>query len=300
MTQFDATGEKFTAFVRTIAQLRGPDGCPWDREQTHTSIARNMIEEAHEAVAAMETDDIGNMREELGDVLLQVVLQSQIAADAGEFTLDDVIDEVQEKMIRRHPHVFGNEAAFRAARFTPEQIAHIESAQTAGKVLDLWDQIKLHEREQKEQRRLRHAWEHQGDCPPQPPGLLDDVPRSLPALMQAYDISRKAVAVGFEWETVEDIWRQVTEEVDEFKESEPGSEHAVEEFGDVLFALVNVARKQGIDAESALRVSCGKFRNRWAIMERHARDEGVRMDQLGLERLEELWQEAKVELASFD
>lgn len=160
----------FDAFVETIAHLRAPDGCPWDREQTHGSIASNMIEEAYEAVDAIEAADTAHLREELGDVLLQVVLQSQIAADAGEFTIDDVCRDVNAKMVRRHPHVFGE-----------------VQASDANEVLDLWDQVKLQEKEAAA-----------GDAEPAEAGLLDGVPRSFPALMQAQKISRKAAATGFE------------------------------------------------------------------------------------------------------
>jgi tetrapyrrole methylase family protein/MazG family protein len=271
-------------FVRTIATLRSPEGCPWDREQTHLSIARNMIEEAHEAAWAIEQGDVANLREELGDVLLQVVLQAQMAAEAGEFTINDVITDINDKILRRHPHVFGDEAAFAAAHFSAEQVAQIQAARTAGEVIDLWDQIKLHEKAQKAARRPVSA---------APEGLLDGVPQSLPALMQAQDISRKAVAAGFEWPTVNEIWQQVFSEIDEFNAAERGSDHAEEEFGDILFSLVNVARKEGVDAESALRASCRKFRRRWAIMEQLADERGYRLTESGTERLETLWQEAK-------
>jgi tetrapyrrole methylase family protein/MazG family protein len=283
-------GEKFVAFTRTIERLRQPDGCPWDREQTHASIARNMIEEAHEAVDAIERDDMLDLREELGDVLLQVVLQSQIAAEEGAFTIDDVIAGVNDKMIRRHPHVFGDEEAFAAAHLTAEQIEQIRAAQTPGKVLDLWDQIKLIEKQRKAERKaqLKDA---------RVEGLLDGVPPSLPALMQAQDISRKAVSAGFEWETVEDVWHQVALELEEFKQEPQGSVAASEEFGDVLFSLVNVARKEGIDAESALRQACHKFRRRWAIMEQYANEQGKRIEEFDIEGLETLWQTAKVDLS---
>ncbi|MCL2756671.1 MAG: nucleoside triphosphate pyrophosphohydrolase, partial [Coriobacteriia bacterium] len=140
------TGEHFERFVATIARLRAPGGCPWDAEQTHASIARNMIEEAHEAVEAIKVGDLAALREELGDVLLQVVFQAQMAADADEFTITEVIDGITDKIIRRHPHVFGNEAAYEAAHFSPERIEQIKAARTAGQVLDLWDQIKLMEK----------------------------------------------------------------------------------------------------------------------------------------------------------
>ncbi len=260
-------GDEFAAFVDTIAALRAPGGCPWDREQTHESIARNMIEEAYEAVDAIEQHNAAHLREELGDVLLQVVLQSQIAADAGEFTVADVCHDVNEKMIRRHPHVFGEEAAA-----------------SADEVLSIWDNVKLAE---------KSASDAQEEAPK---GLLDAVPVSFPALLQAYKISRKAVAVGFEWETVEEVWAKVEEEIAEFKQAcQNGTAEEKElEFGDVLFSLVNVARKEGIDAETALRASCRKFRERWAFMEGAAWGQGLRIEELSMEEMQQLWDQAKM------
>ena len=257
-------GDEFAAFVDTIAALRAPGGCPWDREQTHES---NMIEEAYEAVDAIEQHDAAHLREELGDVLLQVVLQSQIAADAGEFTVADVCHDVNEKMIRRHPHVFGEEAAA-----------------SADEVLSIWDNVKLAE---------KSASDAQEEAPK---GLLDAVPVSFPALLQAYKISRKAVAVGFEWETVEEVWAKVEEEIAEFKQAcQNGTAEEKElEFGDVLFSLVNVARKEGIDAETALRASCRKFRERWAFMEGAAWGQGLRIEELSMEEMQQLWDQAKM------
>lgn len=285
----------FNEFVATIEALRAPDGCPWDREQTHQSIAHNMIEEAYEAVDAIEAGSAAHLREELGDVLLQVVLQSQIAADAGAFTIDDVCRDVNEKMIRRHPHVFGEAAA-----------------EDANDVTELWDQVKMAEREAANA--ARDAQEGAADsAPAAPAGLLDGVPTSFPALMQAQKISRKAAATGFEWECLADVWVKVDEEVAELKaayDAAPKSGNgkvlkdgedarkaaaAVElELGDVLFSLVNVARHMGVDAEGALRATCAKFRRRWAFMEGAAWGwQGLRVEDLAPEGLEELWEAAK-------
>lgn len=260
-------GETFAAFVDTIAALRAPNGCPWDREQTHESIARNMIEEAYEAVDAIEQHDAAHLREELGDVLLQVVLQSQIAADAGEFTVADVCRDVNAKMIRRHPHVFGEAAAG-----------------SAEDVLSIWDNVKLAE---------KSAADAQAE---EPEGLLDSVPVSFPALLQAYKISRKAVAAGFEWDTVEDVWAKVEEEIAEFKQACRCDDAQAKEleFGDVLFSLVNVARKEGIDAETALRATCRKFRERWAFMEGAAWGQGKRIEELDMDEMQQLWDQAKM------
>lgn len=260
-------GETFAAFVDTIAALRAPNGCPWDREQTHESIARNMIEEAYEAVDAIEQHDAAHLREELGDVLLQVVLQSQIAADASEFTVVDVCRDVNAKMIRRHPHVFGEAAAG-----------------SAEDVLSIWDNVKLAE---------KSAADAQAE---EPEGLLDSVPVSFPALLQAYKISRKAVAAGFEWDTVEDVWAKVEEEIAEFKQACRSDDAQAKEleFGDVLFSLVNVARKEGIDAETALRATCRKFRERWAFMEGAAWGQGKRIEELDMDEMQQLWDQAKM------
>jgi len=249
----------FDEFVELIAVLRGPDGCPWDKEQTHASIAKNMVEEAYEAVHAIETDDVAEIREELGDVLLQVVLQSQIAADDAEFTIDDVVAGIHAKIVRRHPHIFGDEVA----------------AGDAEQVLANWDQIKAGERAEKQQ------------------GLLDTVPHALPALMLAQTISRKAVSAGFEWDSLEGVWAKVHEELEELKAEEPGTPQAADEIGDVLFTIVNLARKQGIDAETALRGTCDKFRSRWSAMEKAAAERGEALEALSLDAQEALWQAAK-------
>ena len=260
------THPEFDRLVRTMWRLRQPDGCPWDREQTHRSITKHMVEEAYEAVEAIEADDRAHLVEELGDVLEQVVLHAQIAADEGAFTIDDVIHGLNEKLVRRHPHVFGEHAA----------------AGDGGEVQDIWDEVKAAER--------AASGEEE-----RPQGLLDSVPRSLPALMQAQKISKRAAKAGFEWETVADIWDKVAEERAEMEREEPGSDARALEFGDLLFALVNVARREGIDAEEALAASNRKFRERWSRMEDLARDEGVELDGIGAPALNRLWDRAKAE-----
>ncbi|MDH4139520.1 MAG: nucleoside triphosphate pyrophosphohydrolase [Coriobacteriia bacterium] len=246
----------FNELVRLIAVLRGPDGCPWDRAQSHMSLRRHMLEEAYEAVAAIESGDANDLADELGDVLLQVVLHAQIAADDDRFTIDDVIAGISEKIHRRHPHVFGD-----------------ATAETPDDVHEHWDAIKRDEKSH--------------------PGLLGDVPRALPALVRAQKISRRVVGVGFEWETLEDVWEKFHEEIDELKATEPGSPEAADEIGDLLFTLVNIARKQGIDAEEALRGTCDKFSARWRVMEADAAKRGEKMASLGIDELERMWQEAK-------
>ena len=276
----------FDHFVETVAKLRSPEGgCAWNRAQTHVSIGDYLIEESYETLDAIQANDTDHIREELGDVLLQVVLQSQIAADEGTFTIDDVCATIDEKMIRRHPHVFGD-----------------AKATNANEVNDLWEQVKLAEKA----------------AEPADKHLLDDVPTHFPALLQAQKISRKAVAAGFEWDTIDDVWDKVAEERAELQaayDAAPKTEdgrilreadvddrtsaklvsEAEMEFGDLLFALVNVARKMGIDAESALRASNAKFRRRFARVEDAARAEGRSIEDLTIDEMEAHWQHAKEE-----
>ena len=276
----------FDHFVETVAKLRSPEGgCAWNRAQTHASIGDYLIEESYETLDAIQANDADHIREELGDVLLQVVLQSQIAADEGSFTIDDVCATIDEKMIRRHPHVFGD-----------------AKATNANEVNDLWEQVKLAEKA----------------AEPADKHLLDDVPTHFPALLQAQKISRKAVAAGFEWDTIDDVWDKVAEERAELQaayDAAPKTEdgrilreadntnctsaklvsEAEMEFGDLLFALVNVARKMGIDAESALRASNAKFRRRFARVEDAARAEGRSIEDLTIDEMEAHWQHAKEE-----
>lgn len=259
----------FDALVRTVWRLRQPDGCPWDREQTHQSIAKNMIEEAFEAVDAIEGSQTRHMEEELGDVLMQVVLHAQIASDEGTFDIDDVCRGINEKLVRRHPHVFGD-----------------ANASDANEVLGIWDQVKLGEH--------KKAGEEASQAGERREGLLDGVPVQLPALMQAQKISRKAAAAGFEWRTTDDVWAQVYSEIDEFRAEPSGSLEAELEFGDILFALINVARREHIDAESALRATCAKFRRRWASMEEAAWASGRDIADVSNDEQEALWAAAKL------
>jgi tetrapyrrole methylase family protein/MazG family protein len=264
---------EFEELARTVWRLRQADGCPWDRVQTHESIARNMIEEAYEAVDTFQAHDDAHMREELGDVLLQVLLHAQIAADEGSFDIHDVCGDLNQKLIRRHPHVFG----------TPEGDVPRVSAEGTQEVPDIWDKVKREEREAK------------GEATGEEPGLLDSVPISLPALMQAQKISKRAAKMGFDWKTTDDVWDKVNEEVGEFEAEPSGSERAFEEFGDVLFTLVNVARKEHIDAEAALAFANRKFRSRWASMERAAKASGKPLDACSDEEFDQLWRQAKQE-----
>lgn len=261
------THAEFDRLVRTIWRLRRPeDGCPWDRVQTHESIAKDLIGEGYEAVEAIHNKDLANLCEELGDVLEQVLLQSQIAADDGEFDIDDVLAGLNQKLIRRHPHIFGD----------------LEAVNSDGEAMDIWDDVKRAEREAKGE-------------DGQEPGLLDSVPRSLPALAQCEKISRRAAKTGFEWDTTQDVWEQVASERAEYEAEEPGSQERAEEFGDLLFALVNVARREHIDAEEALAASNRKFRRRWAAMESYACEEGRDIDSYTTAELNQMWSRAKAE-----
>ena len=260
------THPEFDRLVRTIWRLRQADGCPWDKVQTHDSIARNMIEEAYETLDAIEQGSDAHLLEELGDVMMQVLLHAQIGADEGSFGIDDVCRTLNEKLVRRHPHVFGE-----------------LGADSPDEVLDIWESIKAGERQAAGER------DHER------PGLLDSVPRSLPALMQCQKISKRAARAGFEWDTVEDVWDKVAEERAEFLAEPRGSEAAEMEFGDLLFALVNVARHEGIDAEAALRASNDKFRRRWGAMEAHAAREGIDLEGLSTAELNRIWDAVKHE-----
>ena len=260
------THPEFDRLVRTIWRLRQEDGCPWDKEQTHQSISKNMIEEAYEAVEAIAEGSPEHLEEELGDVLEQVVLHSQIEADSSAtgFNIDDVCRALNQKLVRRHPHVFGPEAG---------------STSSAAAVLDVWESVKAEERASAED--TVHT-----------EGLLDSVPRSLPALMQAQKISKRAAKMGFEWASVDDVWDKVAEERAEFEAEAPGTQQKTDEFGDILFALINVARWEGVDAEEALMSACRKFRARWSYMEKAAAERGFSLDEKP-ELQEDLWQEAK-------
>ncbi|MDO8879467.1 MAG: nucleoside triphosphate pyrophosphohydrolase [Coriobacteriia bacterium] len=246
----------FAELVRIIAILRGDDGCPWDREQTHESLAPHLIEEAYETLSAIESGDPDALADELGDILLQVVLHAEIGAGAGTFSIDDVVASIVTKIRRRHPHIFGT-----------------VTVSSAEEVTRNWDAIKRDERP--------HA------------GALGEVPDALPALMRAQKISRRAAGVGFEWEDIGGVWEKVHEEIDELTAAAPGGENAAEELGDLLFTIVNVARHMGIDAESALRGTCDKFVRRFEDMEQAAASTGRALGDLEPHEWEILWGQAK-------
>lgn len=254
-------------FIQTIARLRGPDGCPWDREQDHNTLARYLLEETYEVLEAMHEGDPKKLREELGDLLLQIVLNAQVAKDNGEFDIQDVAKGINDKMISRHPHVFGD-----------------KSLDTSDQVVAQWQELKEREKEAKDE---------------VPKSAMDGIPRTLPALLQALKISEKAVAQGFEWEKEEDIWAQLDSELDELKEelkhpdAKANRRNTDLELGDVLFTLVNIARWRDLNPEESLLLAIDKFKQRFRKMEELS-DKPLK--QLSMADLEALWRRAKLAL----
>lgn len=245
------------AFQATIARLRAPDGCPWDREQTHQSLRTNLLEESYEVLSALDRDDPQAMREEFGDLLLQIVLQSQIAVEAGEFSLAEVIASINAKIIRRHPHVFGD--------------LKVEGVE---QVLDNWEHWKAQERE---------------EAGAGPRGLLDGVPAALPALSLAHTYQRRAVHAGFDWPDIAGVVGKIHEELGEV-ESASGQQNREAEVGDLLFSIVNYARWLKVDPEVALRGAARKFRLRFERIEAEAARQGRKLAEMSLEELDSLWE----------
>jgi len=254
------TGERFERLVGIMARLRAPGGCPWDREQNFDTIKPYLLEEAYEVFDAIDQRDWPGLAEELGDLMLQAVFFAQMASEEGKFRIDDSLDAISEKLIRRHPHVFSD-----------------GTASTSDEVLRRWDEIKLDEKKAKGQ--------------PQK-GRLDSVPRNLPALVEAQQISSKAAAVGFDWEHPGQVLEKLDEELHELAAARNnGTPAEVEgEIGDLLFVLVNLARKLKTDPEQALRKTNAKFRKRFAHVEKHAALPGATLTEM-----EALWQEAKAQ-----
>jgi tetrapyrrole methylase family protein/MazG family protein len=246
----------FDAFCRIIARLRAPDGCPWDRKQTHNSLKPYLIEEAYEAIQALEAEDAPKLCEELGDLLLQIGLHAQIAEESGEFEMADVLRHINEKLIRRHPHVFGDVEVS-----GPEEVS-----------LN-WEEIKRAEGKPTK-------------------SILDGIPKDIPSLAYCQIIQQRAARLGFDWRQIEGVLDKVTEELAEIREAETHQEK-VDEFGDLLFALANAARWLQIDLESALRQSNERFCRRFAYMEELSRQRGILMNTLSIEDIDALWEEAK-------
>lgn len=268
MTNSEADKQKFAELVDLVSKLRAPGGCPWDREQTHESLKPMMLEEAYEVVEAIDEGDQDELIGELGDLLLQVVFHSQIAHEEGRFTIVDVIEKVTSKMIRRHPHVFGD-----------------DNASTSDDVLRKWEAIKEAELAEK------------GKKSSEPASMLDSVSNRLPAVMETYQMTTKVARVGFDWPDVAAVIEKLDEEVEELKQanSETNGRHRAiaEEIGDVLFVLTNVARHLGVDPESALKGSNRKFRRRFRYIEDRLREQSRKPSDATLEELDALWDEAK-------
>jgi tetrapyrrole methylase family protein / MazG family protein len=276
-------GTSFESFAEIIAHLRAPNGCPWDREQTHESLRKHLLEESYEAISAIDSGDFDDMREEFGDLLLQVVLQSQIANEEGQFNINQVIQGIHSKIVRRHPHVFGD----------------LELEGVDG-VLANWEKLKEKERREKKEKSetlAPHAHRPGASVPEsagekEERGLLDGVPLALPSLSQAQEYQDRAARVGFDWADIEGVLDKVREEIEEIKGAETDFELA-SEIGDLLFALVNVARWKHVDAESALRGTNLKFKKRFGYVEQGAKKQGRDLSSLSLDEMESLWQEAK-------
>jgi len=257
-------GELFAHFVELIARLRAPGGCPWDREQTHESVKPMTIEEAYEVAHAIDEKDDAELAGELGDLLLQVVFHANIAEERGAFRLKQIIERVSEKMVRRHPHVFGD-----------------DSASTSGEVLRSWEAIKAKEREARGK---------------DDESMLDSVHKGLPAVMEAFQMTTKVSRVGFDWKEADGALVKLDEEALELREAiaaKTDPAKVAEEVGDLLFAAVNVARLTGVDPESALKSSNRKFRRRFRHIEDRLRAEGRQPADSTLEEMDRLWDEAK-------
>ena len=258
-------GEKFEQLVRIMARLRSPDGCPWDREQSFDTIKPYLLEETYEVMDAIDRRDWPYLADELGDLLLQSVFFAQMAEEAGYFSVADSLDAINNKLVRRHPHVFGE-----------------GDARTADDVKRRWDQIKAEEKAARGQ---------------SPQGLLDSIPRNLPALVEAAQISNKAARAGFDWENLDQVIAKLHEELAELEHARASrNAEAVEgEVGDLLFTLVNVARFAGADPEQALRKTNAKFRRRFAGVEEGLRRTGRTLENSTIAEMEALWQSAKSE-----
>jgi MazG family protein len=267
-------GERFNELVSIMAQLRSPEGCPWDREQTLSSLRPYLLEETYEALEALDNGDTAALCEELGDLLLEVVFLSRIAEESGSFSVADAIDAIVQKLVRRHPHVFGPDAKLS----TPHEVR--------GK----WEEMKASERS--------HA--------STPTTILGGVPKTLPSLLRAYEYGARAAAVGFDWVRPGDVVDKIEEEVRELREAvnladpgnlgnpgNPGNESIEEELGDLLFAVANLSRKLGVEPEAALRRANDKFLARFSEVERRITASGQRMQEKTLDELEATWQDVK-------
>lgn len=247
--------DRFRTLVNIVAKLRAPDGCPWDRQQTHASLRGHLLEECYEVLETIDKEDWAALGGELGDLLLQIVLHARIAQEAGEFELADVLAGINTKLIHRHPHVFGS-----------------VKAETVAEVLHNWETIKQAER---------------GDTP-----ALDGVSKQMPALAYSQAIQHRVAQLGFDWKDIEGVIEKLVEEMEELKRAATEKERA-QEYGDLLFTLVNIARRMGIDSEAALRETNARFSRRFAYMEKLCCERGVTFADLSFEQQNALWDEAK-------
>jgi tetrapyrrole methylase family protein/MazG family protein len=247
---------RFSALVDIIARLRAPDGCPWDRKQTHASLRENLLAECYEVLEALDEGDPAKLKDELGDLLMQIVLHAQIASEAGEFGLGEVIEGINAKLIHRHPHIFGS-----------------KKVKDAEEVALNWEELKGEERE---------------------PGtsILESVPKPMPSLGYSQEVQRRAAYLGFDWEEDSGVIDKLAEEVGEFQQAETQEEKA-REFGDLLFTLANIARRMGIDLEAALREANRRFYQRFSYMEEACRKRGLKLGELSFDQQNALWEEAK-------
>ena len=254
----EKTEKPFTKLLNIVSQLRGPDGCPWDKEQTHKSLLPYFLEEAYEVIEGVEAGDMNSLKEELGDVLLHVVFQADIAQKNSEFTIEDSLNHVNEKLVRRHPHVFGDKKA--DAAFHAKQN---------------WESAKHKEKKRKSR--------------------LDGVPETLPALTRAQRLQEKASYTGFDWENIEQVWGKINEEIQELKEAQTDGikKHIEEEIGDVIFSIVNLARFLNISAEFALRKTNKKFTTRFKAVEDELENRGKTVEDSNLEEMDTIWNEVK-------
>jgi tetrapyrrole methylase family protein/MazG family protein len=252
-------GTSFEAFAEIVAHLRAPDGCPWDKEQTHQTLRKHLLEESYEALSAIDAGDVQGMREEFGDLLLQIILNAQIASESKDFNMTEVLKHIYDKIVRRHPHVFGD-----------VKLDGVDD------VLQNWEKLKEKERGKKKEDK----------------GILDGVPAALPALNQAQEYQERAARVGFDWPEIEGVLDKIREEIEEIKTAQ-NPEQVKGELGDLFFVLVNLARWRDVDAESALREANLKFKRRFGHVEFRAREGGRNLSEMTLEEMDMFWNEAK-------
>jgi MazG family protein len=287
-----STGAKFERAVAIMARLRAPGGCPWDREQTFDTIKRYTLEETYEVLEAIDNRDWKELTGELGDLLLQVLFYAEMAQEQGTFTIDDVLDALSNKLIHRHPHVFGDAKADNPAQ-----------------VLKNWEVLKAEEKRKKEKRKSLHSGGEAFESEPEL--LLEGVSSKMPALQEAHKISSKAAHVGFDWPNMQGLFEKLSEETHELQEHlkdlpsdghhsthkpeipQELRQHVEDEVGDLFFVLVNIARYLSVDPESALRKTNRKFRRRFSWLEEKLREQGRSLEGATLEEMESLWQQAK-------